>query len=75
MLRPVAAPSPLLSVVLALLVVVVAALALVDSYPWSGPVLLSLTATHGVHAADPAVVALAGAAVLLLAGSVRPRTA
>ena len=69
--RPAAAPSSLRSVVLALLVVVVAALALVDSYPWSGPVLLTLSATHGVHAADLAVVALAGSAVLLLAGSVR----
>ena len=59
-------PSPLRSVVLALLVVLVAALALVDSYPWSGPVLLTLTDTHGVHAADLVVVALAGTAVLLL---------
>lgn len=71
MSRPAVEPLPTRSVVLAILVLVVAALALVDEYPWSGPVLLSLSQDHGVHAADFGIVGLAGAAVLLLAGSAR----
>ena len=67
-MHPTAESSPLRSVVLALMVVLVAGLALVDSYPWSGPVLLTLTDTHGVHAADLVVVALAALSVALLGG-------
>lgn len=52
--------------VLAVLVVLACGLAMVNSYPWSGPVLLTLTATHGVHETDPLVVALAGSCVTLL---------
>ena len=52
---------------LAVAVVVVAGLALVNSHAWSGPVLLTLSRTHGVHAADLPVVALAAFAVALLA--------
>ena len=43
----------------ALLVLVLAAWVIPGSKPWSGPVLLSLTASHGVHVADLGVVALA----------------
>jgi hypothetical protein len=57
--------------VLAVLVVLACGLAMVNSYPWSGPVLLTLTATHGVHETDPLVLALAGSCVTLLALSAR----
>ena len=65
-------PSPVRTVLLAVAVLVVAALALVDSYPWSGPVLLTLSDTHGVHAADLPVVGLAALSVALLARTARP---
>jgi hypothetical protein len=40
------------------LVAVLAAYVIPGSHSWSGPVLLTLTATHGVHLADLLVVAL-----------------
>ena len=40
------------------LVAVLAAYVIPGSHAWSGPVLLTLTATHGVHLADLLVVAL-----------------
>jgi hypothetical protein len=40
------------------LVAVLAAYVIPGSHSWSGPVLLALTATHGVHLADLLVVAL-----------------
>jgi len=40
------------------LVSVLAAYVIPGSHTWSGPVLLSLTATHGVHLADLLVIAL-----------------
>jgi hypothetical protein len=48
------APLSLAAAVVALLAVLV----IPGSTPWSGPVLLSLTATHGVHLLDLGVVAL-----------------
>lgn len=42
----------------ALQAVLLAAVLVPGQVPWSGPVLLSLTATHGVHLGDLAVVAL-----------------
>lgn len=50
----------------ALHVVVLAAVLIPGSTPWSGPVLLALTPTHGVHLTDLGVVAL-GLAVLVAA--------
>ena len=49
------------------LVAVLAAYVIPGSHSWSGPVLLTLTATHGVHLADLLVVAL-GLLVFLRAG-------
>jgi hypothetical protein len=43
----------------ALLVVALAAVVLPGSSWWSGPVLLTLTRTHGVHLTDLSVVAMA----------------
>lgn len=43
---------------LAVLVVAVALAVIPGAGPWSGPVLMSLTQTHGVHLADLGVVAL-----------------
>jgi hypothetical protein len=40
------------------LVAVLAAYVIPGSHSWSGPVLLTLTATHGVHVADLLVVAV-----------------
>jgi hypothetical protein len=40
------------------MVAVLAAYVIPGSHAWSGPVLLTLTATHGVHLADLLVVAL-----------------
>ena len=48
------------------LVAVLAAYVIPGSHSWSGPVLLVLTRTHGVHLADLLVVAL-GLLVLLRA--------
>lgn len=39
-------------------VALLAVLVIPGSTPWSGPVLLGLTATHGVHVTDLVVVAL-----------------
>jgi hypothetical protein len=64
---------------LSTLVAVLAAYVIPGSHSWSGPVLLVLTPTHGVHLADLLVVAL-GLLVLLraqraglLSAPVRPR--
>jgi len=43
---------------LAALVVALALAVIPGAGPWSGPVLMSLTRTHGVHLADLGVVAL-----------------
>lgn len=57
--------------VLAALVVLVVGLALHDSYPWSGPVMLTLTRTHGVHATDPLLLGLLALSLGLLARETR----
>ena len=61
------APLSLAAAVVALLAVVV----IPGSTTWSGPVLLRLTATHGVHVLDLGVVALG--LVLAVGGGARAR--
>ena len=62
------APLSLAAAVVALLAVVV----IPGSTPWSGPVLLSLTATHGVHLLDLGVVALGLALAVAVAAQAWP---
>ena len=54
------------------LVSVLAAYVVPGSHSWSGPVLRTLTATHGVHLADLLVVALGLLVVLRAGGLDRP---
>jgi hypothetical protein len=63
------APLSLAAAVVALLAVLV----IPGSTPWSGPVLLSLTATHGVHVMDLAVVALGLALAAVVAARAWPQ--
>jgi hypothetical protein len=65
------APLSLAAAVVALLAVVV----IPGSTPWSGPVLLSLTATHGVHLLDVGVVALGLALAVAVAARAWPQPA
>lgn len=65
------APLSLAAAVVALLAVVV----IPGSTPWSGPVVLSLTATHGVHVLDLAVVALGLALAVAVAARAWPQPA
>ncbi len=60
----------LASAVVALLAVLV----IPGSGPWSGPVLLTLTATHGVHLLDLGVVALGLVLALAVAARAWPVT-
>jgi hypothetical protein len=57
----------------ALTVVLLAALVIPGSSAWSGPVLLVLAPTHGVHLTDLGVVALA-LVVVVVVEAVRRRT-
>ena len=65
------APLSLAAAVVALLAVLV----IPGSTPWSGPVLLSLTATHGVHVLDLGVVALGLVLAVAVAGRAWPQPA
>ena len=62
------APLSLAASVVALLTVLV----IPGSTPWSGPVLLSLTATHGVHLLDLGVVTLGLALAVAVAARAWP---
>jgi len=65
------APLSLAAAVVALLAVLV----IPGSSPWSGPVLLSLTPTHGVHLLDLGVVALGLVLAVAVAARAWPPTA
>ena len=65
------APLSLAAAVVALLAVIV----IPGSTPWSGPVLLSLSATHGVHVVDLGVVALGLVLAVAVAGRAWPQPA
>jgi hypothetical protein len=65
------APLSLAAAVVALLAVLV----IPGSTAWSGPVLLSLTATHGVHLLDLGVVALGLALALAVSARAWPQPA
>jgi hypothetical protein len=57
------------------LVFALAAIVIPGSDSWSGPILLSLTATHGVHMADLFVVGVAALVALYGLSQVRPAAA
>ena len=65
------APLSLAAAVVALLAVVV----IPGSTPWSGPVVLTLTATHGVHVLDLGVVALGLVLAVAVAARAWPQPA
>ena len=59
----------------AAVVTVLAGLVIPGSTPWSGPVLLSLSTTHGVHLLDLAVVALGLALAVAVSARAWPQPA
>ena len=65
------APLSLAAAVVALLAVLV----IPGSTPWSGPVLLTLTPTHGVHLLDLGVVALGLALAVAVTARAWPQPA
>ena len=56
----------------ALGIVAVLVMLLKDSWPWSGPVLFTFAASHGVHATDIPIAMAAVAAVALVLVTGRP---